>query len=95
MFSLKTRFSMLHRSIVFRSGGDFRFVLVGWQDKRHCGTPSVRKEKECIGDAGRGLHQTQDTFGSVADAGMPMTERCGRDGRNLRHVQDTHRPKCV
>lgn len=64
----------IHRYIPLRSGVDFRCVLVGWQDKRHCATPSVRKEKECIGYARGECGNGQESFASVADAGMRVTE---------------------
>ena len=60
--TLKTRFFGIHRYIPLRSGVDLRCVLVGWQDKRPCATPSVRKEKECIGDARQGMRQRSGKF---------------------------------
>ena len=66
----------LHRYILLRSGVDFRFVLVGWQDKRPAQDTRLTAGRRSIGYARRECINGQESFVSVA------TQEC-TDGNSM------------
>lgn len=89
---LKTRFSVLHRYIAFRFGARFRSVSFWWQDKYPMRDTGCAEGKRMYLTS---KNQNASTVRKVL-AGLRVRRnegdgRCGRDCRNLRHLQDIPR----